>query len=209
VTANQALFATTTLFDTESGFDFVTVAGTAFSGTGGFRNLAMAAGDTFTWSSDGSVTGSGFIICPSVSALFDPPPSPPAVPRVFSIIAGSQYCHFTELGCITDGADTHGNNEQCTVMADTALSATSTFFDTESGFDVITIAGTTHSGTNGFRNVAMAAGDTFTWSSDGSVTRAGFIICPNTAISPSPPPIPPGPTPPPAPTMFHCEGAVR
>ena len=55
-----------------------------------------------------------------------------------------------------------------------ALTAvTSTQFDTERFYGYVTIDGSRHSGSDGFNNVVVAAGSTFTWTSDGSVNNTG------------------------------------
>ena len=53
------------------------------------------------------------------------------------------------------------------------------------------------SGTNGPTNIAMTAGQTMTWYTDGSVIRGGFTICATTSRLLFPPPPPPSPSPPP------------
>ena len=60
---SQTLYASTTFFNTETYWDYITIGGTRYSGTAGFSNVQMTAGDTFTWFSDGSVNGHGFEIC--------------------------------------------------------------------------------------------------------------------------------------------------
>merc|ERR1711965_1153725 len=96
------------------------------------------------------------------------------------ITSGSAYCQLSNNGnCVTDGPGNHNNNERCTIATTQALTATTTYFSTESNYDWITIAGTRFSGTStssGPSNVAMASGQTMTWRSDGSVTYGGFTI---------------------------------
>jgi hypothetical protein len=48
------------------------------------------------------------------------------------------------------------------------------FFDTESCCDFLVIDGTSYSGSN---EITVNSGDVFRWTSDGSVTRAGWEIC--------------------------------
>jgi hypothetical protein len=61
--AEVSMTVTTTVFGTESGYDFITIGGTRYSGSTGPMNVQVAAGSTVTWNSDGSVTGTGFQIC--------------------------------------------------------------------------------------------------------------------------------------------------
>ena len=105
------------------------------------------------------------------------------------VTSGGQYCQVTNGGsCVTDGAGNYGNNERCVVRATQALVATATEFVTEVGWDYVTLGGAYYSGTTGPSNVAMAAGETFTWSSDRSNVGTGWTICG------PPPPSPPSST---------------
>ena len=94
------------------------------------------------------------------------------------VTAGSSFCQIDANGCATDGAGAHGNYEACTIRVGAAGTLTATQFDTETGYDYITIGGIRYEGSTGPTGVAVAAGSTFTWLSDGSVTRAGWTICP-------------------------------
>ena len=56
IIANRQLYASATLFDTETFFDYITLGGIRYSGSVGPSNVLMAAGDTMTWFADFSVT---------------------------------------------------------------------------------------------------------------------------------------------------------
>ena len=179
VQVNQAGVLTATEFDTESCCDHVTIAGERYVGAVGPSNVAVAAGSTFTWSSDGSVTNSGWTICLA--------PTPP----VMRVVSGGQYCTLDAAGCVTDGFGAHGNNEACTVQVTQAGVLTATEFATERTHDRVTIAGQQYSGTVGPSNVAVAVGSTFTWHSDHSGINAGWTICwatPAPTLAPTPAP---------------------
>jgi hypothetical protein len=51
------------LFDTEDGYDFLTVSGVGYSGTSGPEGVSIESGDILEWESDSSVVASGFVIC--------------------------------------------------------------------------------------------------------------------------------------------------
>ena len=221
VSARQNLYATATFFAVETYWDYITINGTRYSGTSGPANVWMNEGDTFTWSSDVSVTNGGWVICGSTEPAALPPMTPPPPPpspsppppayspapptpagHMWSIISGSQYCSVSNAGaCVTDGVGSHGNNEACLIRAQATLYATATYFFTETYWDYVTIGSTRYSGTSGPGNVMMATGDTLQWYSDTSITAGGFIICGTTdpAVLPPmlPPPPPPNPSPPP------------
>ena len=89
--------------------------------------------------------------------------------------SGASYCQIDADGCAVDLG--YGNNERCTIRVSTAGTLTATRFNTERGNDGVTIGGHSYSGSTGPSNVAVTAGSTFTWSSDGSNTDIGWTIC--------------------------------
>ena len=54
---------------------------------------------------------------------------------------------------------------------------TATEFNTESGWDYITLGGTRYQGRAGPQNVRVAENETFTWRTDHSITRSGWVLC--------------------------------
>ena len=93
------------------------------------------------------------------------------------MVSGPQYCQIDANGCATDGAGVHGNNEACTIRVAAAGTLTASEFDTESGYDWVTIGTARYQGRTGPSGVAVAVGSTFAWRTDGSVTRSGWTIC--------------------------------
>jgi hypothetical protein len=86
-------------FSTESCCDHLTVNGVAYSGTQGPAGIVVEAGGTITWSSDQSITSSGWTVCADSSR-----PSSPQVGAVFAIRAASpgEACMTTSGGvCFT------------------------------------------------------------------------------------------------------------
>jgi len=95
--------------------------------------------------------------------------------------------YFTVVGpCTVDGAcarspnypSEYGNSQSCTITPTSLaigqlLSATA--FDTESRYDKMIVNGVTYDGTTGPSNVLLR--NAVTWSSDRSVTRAGWEVC--------------------------------
>ena len=51
------------------------------------------------------------------------------------------------------------------------------FFETEAGYDPLTVNGVAYSGTSGPEGVSVTAGSTITFTSDSSLTKKGFEIC--------------------------------
>ena len=93
------------------------------------------------------------------------------------VISGSRFCQIDANGCATDGAGDHGNNEACTIRVNVAGTLTAHQFDTESGYDHVTIGGRSYAGSTGPNGVAVAAGSTFTGRSDRSIINSGWTIC--------------------------------
>jgi hypothetical protein len=127
---------------------------------------------------------------PSPPPLPPSPPSPPVIPGgLLTVTSGAEYCEATNGGaCVTDGAGNYGDGEGCTIEANVDVVVTATEFDTESGYDRVTINGVVYDGTSGPSGEHVTAGVSFTWASDGSVTEAGFTICAAHALPPPPPP---------------------
>ena len=82
-----------------------------------------------------------------------------------------------EDDCFTDGAGNYGARESCTIRINVAGTLTATQFDTEPNYDTITIGGTEYNGDTGPLLVAVAAGTSVAWRTDGSVTGDGWTIC--------------------------------
>ena len=100
------------------------------------------------------------------------------------------------------GRRQYGNNERCTITAarDMIVHAEADY-NTESGWDYLTINGATFSGTAGPADIVLATGDTITWRSDFSGTRGGWTICGHHLS----PPVSPPPAPPPAIPLASCD----
>ena len=96
----------------------------------------------------------------------------------WQIVSGAEFCQIVDGGrCVTDGEGDYGNNENCEVQALRPLVATATEFNTESGYDQLTVAGTAYDGTTGPQGVALDAGAEMVFTSDGSQTGSGYKVC--------------------------------
>jgi hypothetical protein len=71
----------------------------------------------------------------------------------------------------------YGSSQSCTIKVQKAGVLSSVGFNTESGYDILTIGGTAYHGTSGPYNVAVSVNDVFTWSSDGNTQKSGFKVC--------------------------------
>ena len=100
------------------------------------------------------------------------------------VTAGTDFCHVVG-DCVWDGADNYGNNEDCTIQVQTTGTISSTDFDTEAGYDYITIGDRRYTGNSGPDDVAVFQGSTFSWQSDASVSASGWRLCWAAAIGSS------------------------
>ena len=128
-----------------------------------------------------SSAAQGLLQPPLAPAILHPaPPSMALVRRLerrqmattsWTITSGAQYCQLSNGGaCVTDGAGDYGNNEQCTMRAEVPMVLSTNLFDTEAGYDKLTIAGVQYSGYQQLPDgLQMEIGDVMTWSSDVSV----------------------------------------
>jgi len=83
IRANGDLFVYAIQYAVESGYDFLTINGAAYTQSSSPpRNLFVDEDKRIFWSSDGSANGDGFTLCPSATVFsFDPPsPMPPPPP---------------------------------------------------------------------------------------------------------------------------------
>ena len=100
---------------------------------------------------------------------------------MFRVTAGAASCQTTTntfgQSCVGDGIGNYGSNERCTVQVLAAGALTATEFNTERCCDYLNISGTQYNGTAGPQNVVVAENETFTWRSDFSVHRSGWVLC--------------------------------
>ena len=123
---------------------------------------------------------------PLRSAASSPPPPPDAsqVSTLWSVISGASYCELSNWGtCITDGADEYGDDEECTVRAEVAITVSITSLATESDIDSTCSGALTSSG------ASSASGSSFI----SIIVVASFVIF---IVPPIVPPLPPSILPP-------------
>jgi len=107
-----------------------------------------------------------------------PTPTPvptPAPPPGTWVVTGS--------GCTIDGDCIQSNNhpqdyanrEQCSIQLYGSVTLSVAAFDTERGYDHLTVGGTRYSGSSGPPNGSYTG--SITWSSDSSITASGWKLC--------------------------------
>ena len=113
----------------------MTIGRQLYNGGTGPSNVAVTAGETFSWTSDHSITRSGCTICY-------------APPNIMEVTAGPQYYTANANG-VTDRAGDYGNGERCTIRVAAAGRLTATSFSTEASYDYVTVGGRRSSGSSG------------------------------------------------------------
>jgi len=182
-------------FNTEQGYDILTINNTRYSGT-----RAPPSGvynGVITWSSDNSISSSGWQLCKGVVPTPQPTPVPPP---------GNWF--VTGTGCVEDEdgrcmsslnhPSNYSNDDACeiTLYGDVPISVEA--FDTEQGYDILTVGDTQYSGTSGPPSGVYSG--VITWTTDPSVSRSGWQLCKGAEPAPQPTPVlTPQPTPVPTP----------
>lgn len=173
-------------FATESGYDKLFVNGNSYDGSTGPEGVVPNA--DIVWISDGSVTDSGWRICPASGttsttsvASTSPSSTSPANPdSMWSVTSG--ICSIDLEDCIMSPnfPANYGNGEACviSIAQRNAVPIQVSSFETESRYDFLVVNGVQYSGTAGPFGV-VPNGD-ITWASDSTVTKSGWKLCPTT-----------------------------
>lgn len=122
----------------------------------------------------------GFKLCPTAAPTPTPPP-PPTGP-MWTVVTGD--CTVDEDLCIRSPGfpSSYGNNEACDINVEASLATPirAVDFQTEEKYDFLTVSTGTrevqYHGTIGPEGVTPV--DKIIWSSDSSVTRGGWRLCP-------------------------------
>merc|ERR1719326_476418 len=158
---------------------------------------SLSAGDTFTWSSDGSVTREGWQLCFSNPETTQPETTEPQTTETPGYFRMTGDCDI-QGDCVSSSnyPGRHGNRERCSVTMNEDASVTpGGTFNLETCCDNLVIGGVNVESANSVPR-SLSAGDTFTWSSDGSVTREGWQLCFSNPIGSSTAPTEPETSPP-------------
>jgi len=183
IRANHAIDLTVTYWYTEACCDKLQIGSTYYSGSSTPAGVTMNAGSVMYWRTDHSVKYRGWNIC-AQSRL---PPHPTGISNAFSVSSGS--CHTnSDRSCFYSPSypNNYGNSQTCSITVSQNTELDPQAFNTESGYDWLTVNGARYMGTNAPTGVYVSAGSTISWRTDGSVTRTGFAICSGIPATPSP-----------------------
>lgn len=154
-----------------------------------------------------STTSTPRVTCPAALATTTaaattssvaPAPSPTTAPaQTTTVSSGSSsawqvasgLCSIDASGCATSpGYPTqYGNSQACSITVTSAFTVGATSFSTEPRYDTLRINSVDYSGTAGPQGVV--ASGTITWTSDSTVTAAGWRLCPVTTTTGGPLPL--------------------
>ena len=152
-------------FDTEYYYDLLIVDGVQYSGPKMPPPLIHPS--HIVWGTDSSVRGKGWKVCRSSQSWF---------------IQG-EGCWFDEQQqCVSSinyhppgSGDGYGNGQSCTVHIVVDLTLRVDGFQTESGFDILTVDGDAVSGSNAPSHFIKPT--RIDWLTDGSRTTSGWKLC--------------------------------
>jgi hypothetical protein len=169
-------------FQTENCCDRLTVNGVGYGGTSGPNGVVLADSD-IVWYSDSSIRQSGWKIC------FQEVVVPPV--DTINLVTGT--CQITDgYGgtCATSPnyPELYSNDETCIIRAPVGATLDVQSFQTENGYDFLTVNGARYDGSSGPNGVMLATSDIY-WFSDSSIRQSGWKICfqfPTTGVSGDP-----------------------
>merc|ERR1712032_1296531 len=97
----------------------------------------------------------------------------------WEIIDGGIYCHLVNSNrCVSDGEGNYAHSESCTFKALRPFLLTTLLYQVERGHDYLTVDGVKYdSGNAPAQGIRIRRGAVVTWTSDYSVSYAGFKIC--------------------------------
>jgi len=105
-----------------------------------------------------------------------PTPAPTPAPPPGSWVVEGSGCQVSG-DCISSNnhPSNYGNGESCSIRLAGSVSISVQAFNTESGYDFLTVGGTRYSGSNGPSSGSYTG--EITWESDYSVTNSGWKLC--------------------------------
>ena len=98
-----------------------------------------------------------------------------------SFVSSSDDCVVDEANCVSSkgylSGTTYGNYAQCMVSILQNDTLRVEAFDTQAGYDFVTLRGERYSGQRGPHALSVFPGDNFTWASDSKYEYDGWRIC--------------------------------
>merc|ERR1719387_1599147 len=127
-----------------------------------------ACADFWGWRHGNDASGRRHVVCAGH----------PTVPNAFLTVSGS--CQVNNNGTCLQSPhfpNPYGANEFCSVVTLHAGNLSVRHFDTEEGYDVLSVQGISYSGSHGPHNAVLKVGDVIDWSSDFDVSGKGWELC--------------------------------
>jgi len=206
-------------FDTQEGADFISVLieGSVwqFSGTKNPDGIMPDPGSDMSWTSDSSITATGWKLCPYPHAVVHVPKQesqeekqaePPVlqgesetIAKVWRVKSGP--CSIDDQGCAMSpdflSLGHYANSQSCEINVGTAGAKINVpVFDTELGSDVVSVrvegSWWKYSGNRGPDQILPDPGSDILWTADNNGTALGWKLCPDFIDSQMPAPVPKG-----------------
>mmetsp|Transcript_81137 Transcript_81137/g.156732 ORF Transcript_81137/g.156732 Transcript_81137/m.156732 type:complete len:463 (+) Transcript_81137:2-1390(+) len=167
-------------FQTERGYDKLTVNGREYHGSWGPH--AVTPRGNILWSSDYSVTRSGWKMCMGGVNITTTTSTTMGNATFGGLpwVVMQGHCGVDRFCAWSPNyPGSYWNNQRCTIIVNNTAAARLQVlrFNTESFFDVLTVNGRAYSGYNSDGPMGMKPQGMISWYSDNSVTQQGWKMC--------------------------------
>ncbi|KAK3286714.1 hypothetical protein CYMTET_5744 [Cymbomonas tetramitiformis] len=160
-------------FDIEQNYDNFFVGSTIYTGPEGPNGHEVNSSVVLRFSSDSSITKSGFEVCVTSTS-----PSPPSSHPLLTVISG--LCQTSSEGTCLQSPNypaDYNTNDNCEVSIDGEGVLHSLSFDTEQNYDNFFVGSTIYTGPEGPNGHEVNSSVVLRFSSDSSITKSGFEVC--------------------------------
>lgn len=164
-------------FETEAKYDKLIINGDAYSGNVAPNGIVPQG--SISWSSDGSVSKTGFNLCPQSATTIPTTTIISPTPGMWKVMVGQ--CQVDASGCVASPnyPEKYGKNDNCviSVVSEKASQIKVENFLTESKYDKLMVNGKFYHGLGAGLDGVLPVGP-MVWTSDGSVEKSGWRLCP-------------------------------
>eukprot|EP00664_Eupelagonemidae_sp_cell27_P000162 gene162-4390_t len=117
-------------------------------------------------------------VCPAAATEAPLPAGVIRAPSTAPLFSATGRCTVSgDCALSPNHPSDYSDDEDCTITALRGGLLDVRAFDTEDGYDLLTVAGRQYSGGSGPAGVPLATSDNFTWHSDGGGERTGWKVC--------------------------------
>jgi len=163
-------------FLTEAKYDKLIVNGAAYTGSAGPSGIVPQG--SISWSSDGTVQKTGFVLCPQ-GAVTTTTTTISSTPAMWKVTVGQ--CQVDDSGCVSSPnyPGKYGKRDKCVISVDSAKATPIKVdsFLTEAKYDKLKVNDKFYHDTGAGLEGVLPVGQ-MTWASDGTVEKSGWRLCP-------------------------------